>query len=435
MKNNKTTFSRRKFLGTSLLTTAGLAALPGMSWAENIKPLADIHQIRLGFIGLGRQSMGLLNGMIKIPGVEVVAGADVYQVKRERFELRVSKAYSENGKPSQKVTLYENYKDLLARPDIDAVVIASPDHWHALMAIDACKAGKDIYLEKPLTLTIREGQELVKAVRTNGIILAVGSQQRSDLNFQHAVRMVQKGRIGKLEQVLVNVGQPEHPISYDLPEQKIPDGLDWKSWLGPLKPIHYNEQLNPSISLNPEKNETFWGAWRKYKETGGGYMTDWGAHMFDIAQWGMGMDRNGPSKILPAMNGKPLTYQYTTGVEMVVGAFDGPTQAVKFVGEKGWIQVSRGKFAASDETLNPIMERPNLGFPPHLFDFIDSVQKRRDPMVPVEIGHSTCIVCTLGNIANELQRPLVWDPKTETFPEDWEASTKLHYNYEKAFTL
>jgi predicted dehydrogenase len=437
MKKNNALFSRRKFLETSLVGAAGFSVIPGISAAKSTSIFSseDIHQVRLGFIGVGRQSMGILNGMMRIPGVEIMACADVYEIKRERFKLRVNKIRKELGKPDSAIDVYSNYKDLLAREDIDAVVIASPDHWHALMAIDACNAGKDVYLEKPLTLTIKEGQELVKAVRKNGAVLAVGSQQRSDINFQHAARMVLKGRIGKVEKVLVHVGQPEHPRPYDLEKQEIPSGLDWKAWLGPLPELTYNEQLNPPISLDPEQNEKQWAGWRWFQETGGGYMTDWGAHMFDIAQWGLGMDRNGPIKVIPGTDGNPLTYHYANGVEMVVGPFEEGRQGVKFLGDKGWIKVSRGNFDSSDDSLKPTMERPNLGYPPHYWDFIDSVIKRKDPIVPVEIGHSTCVVCTIGNIANVLGRPLDWDPINQNFPNDWEAQSKLHYNYENGFTL
>jgi predicted dehydrogenase len=437
MKKVNTPLSRRKFIGSSLLGAAGLSFIPGMNMARSSHPqlIEDIHQVRMGFIGVGRQAMGILNGMMRIPGVEVLACADVYEIKRERFKLRFDRISKELGKDTGKVDVYANYKELLARPDIDAVVIASPDHWHALMAIDACHAGKDVYLEKPLTLTIKEGQELVKAVRSTGAVLAVGSQQRSDINFQHAARMVLKGNIGKVEKVLVHVGQPEHPKAYDLEKQEIPEGLDWQAWLGPLPAMHFNEQLNPTISLDPEENEKLWGAWRWFKETGGGYMTDWGAHMFDIAQWGLGMDRSGPVKVIPGTESNPLTYHYGNGVQMIVGPFDEGRQGVKFIGDKGWIRVSRGQFDASDESLKPTMERPNMGYPPHYWDFIDAVLKRKDPIVPVEVGHSTCVICTIGNIANELGRPLDWDPDKQTFPNDWEAQSKLHYNYENGYTL
>jgi predicted dehydrogenase len=169
-------FSRRKFLGASLLTTAGLSILPGLTVASpSATPLfqAAHERVRLGFIGVGRQAMGLLNNFMRIPGVEVVAGADVYAIKRERFALRVQKGLTEAGKTVTAPKLYEDYRELLQDPNVDAVVIATPDHWHALMAIDACKAKKDIYLEKPLTFTIKEGQLLVQAVRENGVVLAV----------------------------------------------------------------------------------------------------------------------------------------------------------------------------------------------------------------------------------------------------------------------
>ncbi|WP_194775062.1 Gfo/Idh/MocA family protein [Pararhodonellum marinum] len=439
MKNKqKLLASRRKFMGVSLLSAAGLSTLPQWSMAVGNKFMSnpdDNHQARLGFIGLGRQAGGLINGLSRIPGVEVLAGSDVYGLKRTRFEKQVADLRKELGKESISVQTYENYKDLLQRPDIDAVVIASPDHWHALMAIDACKANKDVYLEKPLTLTVKEGQELVKAVRANGIVLAVGSQQRSDLNFQHAVRMVQKGKIGKVKQILVHVGQPESPKPFDLPAEQVPESLNWEKWLGPLKHLPFNNQLAPPISLNPPKNEGFWGGWRWYKETGGGYMTDWGAHMFDIAQWGLGMDRSGPVEVRPNKDGRPLTFLYANGTEMVVGPFDGGTQGVKFIGEEGWIQVSRGNFKSSDKSLKPESKSEKLPYSPHLLDFYEAIQKRRDPQVPVEVGHSTCVVCTIGNIANELQRTLRWDPANQEFPGDEEANAKLHYDYENGYSL
>jgi len=438
MKNYKNSFSRRKFLGTTMLSAVGLSFIPSLGWANTSTSLLindrDHHKVRLGFIGVGQQAMGILNGMMKIPGVEVLACADVYEVKRKRFEQRVNQNNKEHNM-STKVESYADYKDLLARKDIDAVVIASPDHWHALMAMDSCKAGKDIYLEKPLTLTIKEGQELVKAVRANNVVLAVGSQQRSEANFQHAVRMVQRGKIGKIKQALVHVGQPASPKPYDLPKQDVPEGLDWDSWVGPLPHIHYNEQLNPPISLEGDQREKFWAAWRWYKETGGGLMTDWGAHMFDIAQWGIGMDRSGPNLIIPATGNSPLTFQYANGVEMITAPFDGETRGVKFVGEDGWIQVSRGKFSSSDESLTAFPAEEKREYSAHYGDFIESIVKRKDPIVPVEIGHSTLVVCTLGNIANELQRPLAWDPNTENFINDNEASAKLHYAYQNGYKL
>jgi predicted dehydrogenase len=346
--------TRRKFFKTAAVGAVGVTLFPQfLASCTQTKKSADDGILRLGFIGLGRQAMYLLAGYLGMEGVEVVAGCDVYGVKRERFLKRVTARYAETGE-SVAVEVYENYKDLLAREDIDVVVIASPDHWHAFMAIDACKAKKHIYLEKPLTFTILEGQLLVKAVRENGVILGVGSQQRSDANFQHAVKMVQEGRIGKIERVNAYVGAP--PTPYDLPEEPVPADLNWPMWLGPSEFVHYNSQLNPPISLNPEENEKFWGAWRWYKELGGGFTTDWGAHMFDIAQWGLGMDESGPVEIIPAGFGdtKYLTYKYASGVVMTEEPFnEQQTKGVKFWGDKGWIEISRGHFEASDESLLP----------------------------------------------------------------------------------
>ena len=433
---SNSSFSRRKFLSASLLTTAGLSIVPQLSFASSPNPLFNVahERVRLGFIGVGRQAMGLLNNFMKIPGVEVVAGADVYAIKRERFALRVQKNQTDAGKPVVTPKLYEDYRELLANPEVDAVVIATPDHWHAIMAIDACKAKKDIYLEKPLTFTIKEGQELVKAVRANGVVLAVGSMQRAAVNFQTAAMHVQKGRLGKISQVLVHVGDNPHPKPYDLAKEEIPAGLNWQKWLGPIPSLHFNDLLNPGITLNPDKNEAAWGAWRWYRETGGGLMTDWGAHMIDVAQWGLSMDRNGPVEVIPASGDKPLTYRYANGVEMLITKFDEGRQGVKFLGENGWIKVSRGNYDTSIKELELGKEPENFTFTAHHIDFIDCVRKRKDPIVPVEIGHSTCTVCTIGNIAHELGRPLKWDPMAQVFG-DAEANGKLHYAYQNGYSL
>jgi predicted dehydrogenase len=409
--------------------------------AAGCKPSGIKGDIRLGFIGMGRQSMFLLNGFIQIPGVQVVAGCDVYGIKRKRFEKRVSAFYAKAGKESKAET-YEKFEDLLARQDIDAVVIAVPDHSHARVAIAALKAGKDVYLEKPMTFTIREGQELRKVVRETGRILGIGSQQRSDPNFQHAVKLVQTGELGKISLVNAFVGAP--PTPYNLPEEPVPADLNWDLWLGSLPvPIRFNNQLDPPISLDPEEDEKIWGAWRWYKEMGGGFTTDWGAHMFDIAQWGLGMDRNGPVEISPIGDGTEyMTFKYANGTVMTSEPFNTEkTKGVKFIGEKGWIEVARGFFNASEKKFYPPetdkSEGPYETKIPHQVNFIESVKSGKDPAVPVEIGHSSCTVCNLGNIACELKRTIKWNPETETFVDDTDgAATKLmHYEYRSGWRL
>ena len=433
--------SRRHFLGTAALGIAGFAVIPGLSSCRQAA-VAPSTDIRFGFIGLGRQAMFLLNGFLQVPGVKVLAGCDVYGIKTKRFVKRVTEHYTAAGEQAD-VQTYENYKDLLQREDIDAVVIATPDHAHAMIAIAACKAGKDVYLEKPLTFTIKEGQALVKAVRENNVILAVGSQQRSDPNFQHAVKLVQNGTLGKIEKAYAYVGAPPKP--YDLPEETLPADLNWDAWLGPLPAsIHFNNELNPPISLDPPQNETIWGAWRWYKEMGGGFTTDWGAHMFDIVQWGLGMDNSGPVEISPIGDGTEfMTFTYANGTVMSSEPFDEKkTKGVKFVGENGWIEVSRGHFKASNPEWEPAADKPADDTPyetkiPHQVNFVEAVRERKDPVVPVETGHRTCTVCTLGNIACELKRTVKWDPATESFVDDTDgaATALMHYQYREGWSL
>jgi predicted dehydrogenase len=439
MEEQKKGWSRRQFLSASAIGMAGLAV---MQSCRSIKSFGRTPgDVKLGFIGMGQQSMSLLNGFIQIPGIQVIAGCDVYGIKRKRFEKRVTAFYAKKGK-QVKIDTYEKFEDLLKRKDIDAVVIAVPDHSHARVAIAACKAGKDVYLEKPMTFTIYEGQQLKKVVRQTNRILGLGSQQRSDPNFQHAVKMVQTGALGKITKVNAYVGAPPKP--YDLPEEPIPADLNWPLWLGSLpKDIHFNNQLDPVISLEPEVNEKIWGAWRWYTEMGGGFTTDWGAHMFDIAQWGLGMDRNGPVEISPIGDGTEyMKFKYANGVVMTSEPFDDKlTKGVKFWGEKGWIEVARGYFKASDPKFEAVKKEKSEGpyetKVPHQLNFVEAVRNRKDPVVPVEIGHSSCTVCNLGNIACQLKRTIKWNPKTETFVDDTDgAATKmLHYQYRAGVKL
>jgi predicted dehydrogenase len=431
--SKKNTISRRSFLGTSLVGVAGLTLIPGCKIA------APSDTLRIGFIGLGRQAIYLMSSFINIEGVKIVACSDVYGRKNERFKQRVTAHYEELGKKS-KMKMYSNYKELLDRSDIDAVVIASPDHWHYHIATDAISAGKDVYLEKPLTFTIAEGQKLIKAVRSKDRILAVGSQQRSDASFQHAVKMASEGNLGTLEKIDVFIGENPHPTPYDYPEEPLPEDLNWEMWLGPNPYVHYNEVLNPSISLDPPLDENAWGGWRWVKETGGGLMTDWGAHMFDIAQWGLGKDKSGPVKVIPGgfEENAYLKYIYDNGLEMEVKAFDGGTRGVKFWGSEGWIEISRDKYLASDEALKPLVQETDVPYEAragHHQNFINSVKDHVDPVVPVEIGHSTNTICCLGNIAHELGRPVEWNPETESFVDDDEASKKLTREYSEGYSL
>lgn len=432
MKNT----SRRRFIKHTAIGAAGLAVLP---LVKSCTPPSDA--IRIGIIGLGQQARNLMQGFARIEGVQVVAGADVYGVKRERFEKILNDFYQER---EEKVNIktYTDYRKILDRKDIDAVVIATPDHWHAIQTIEAANAGKDIYLEKPITFSIKESLEVVKAVRGNDVVLAVGSQQRSDNNFQHAVKLAQSGALGDLTHVKASVGPP--PTPYNLPEEVLPGDLDWETWLGPMPSVHYNSRLNPPISLDPPKNETFWAEWRYFKETGGGFTCDWGAHNFDIGQWGAGMNDSGPIKVIPAgfEDNEFLTYEYANGVIMTNEQFDPEIgKGVKFIGSTGWVEVWRGGIKTSEESLMPgAADDANAGLKyesgtGHLNNFIQCVKSRQDPIANIETGQRTVATCILGNIAHELGRPVAWDPAAQYFVNDPEAEKYFHREYREGYTL
>ena len=442
--------NRRDFLKTSALGLAGtvvLGSCVGAGKGEKkpqykTNPFGD-GDIRIAAIGLGQQCRHVSRGFTQIEGVKIVGCADVYADKCTRYVNEVAEWYNEQGKTSDPVKVYDSYEAIIADPDIHAVIVTTPDHWHAAIAIAALNAGKDVYLEKPMTFTIFEGQELIKAVRNNGRILQVGCQQRSDSAFQHAVKMAQEGVIGKIKIVKAKFGAP--PTPYDLPHTKLPAGLDWDKWLGPLPLyVHYNDDMNPPISLNPRKDEHCWGAWRWYRETGGGFTTDWGAHMIDIAQWGIGMDGRGPVKVIPAgVDGAEyMTWIYDNGVVMTHEDLPvSKENGVRFEGEKGWIEVTRSQYHTNVPEAE--FKRPEGAghyeqAPQHYQTFIDSMRSRKDPNAPVEIGHSTCTACTLGNIANEVKHAINWDPDKQVFVGEDEVLMNhrlVKYEYRKGYTL
>ncbi|MBC8004068.1 MAG: Gfo/Idh/MocA family oxidoreductase [Verrucomicrobia bacterium] len=442
-KKEKEAFSRRKFLGYSALGLAGLTILP--SWVmANGQRIAPSDRVVLAFIGVGRQGLSDFNSFSKCPGVQVVACCDVDQIKRERFKKR-AEAWQKSMNMSPRIDMYEFYEDLLDRKDIDAVSIATPDHWHALTTIHACQTGKDVYVQKPLAFTIREGLEMVKAVRGNNRVLQIGSQQRSSKEFQQAIALVRGGAIGHIETIYAKVGEPPTPLN--LPEQAIPASLNWNQWMGPLNDpkIHYHADLCPPVSLDPEQNEKIWGAWRWFRETGNGYTADWGAHMFDISQAAIGMDGSSPCEYIPkGYNGAQyLTMKYQNGIVMTEQPFrEKGGQGISFNGTKGWVKVARGYIECSDPSLLP-KEEKKVGegqyevSSPHMQNFIDSVRSRKNPIAPVEVGCSTNTLCCLANIATELQRPVKWDPATLSFGDDTEAASHrlYHYQYRRPYSL
>src|SRR5574344_2120050 len=338
--NTNKGISRRQFLSYSALGLAGLTILP--SWAINGVKMAPSDRVVLGFVGLGQQGCSDFKSFSTCPGVQVAACCDVDSIKRERFRRYVT-AWQKKNNIGERCDTYEFYEDLLNRHDIDAVEIATPDHWHALVAIHACQTGKDVYCQKPLAYTITEGLAVQSAVRANGRIMQMGSQQRSSKEFQQAIALVRRGPIGHIDKIYVRVGNPPTPLN--LPEMPIPANLNFNQWLGPLNDpkIHYHPDLCPPVSLDPEVDEKLWGAWRWYQETGNGFPADWGAHMYDIAQAAIGMDGSGPTEFIPAgYNGSTYAaMKYQNGIVMTEQPFlegnDG-AQGIKFIGDKGWIE-------------------------------------------------------------------------------------------------
>ena len=411
--------------------------------------MAPSDQITLGFIGLGKQSNGLRNQFLK-NGARIVAVCDVDPRKVTAFANAVN-AYPaneanrnggpRNGGPQAVGTAvarneclrYDDYRTLLHNKGIDAVVIATPDHWHSPIAIAAAKAGKDIYCEKPLSLTVQEGRDMVNATRQHKRVFQTGSMQRSWKEFRQAVELVRNGYIGDVKTININVGGPPHP--FDLAAETLPAGVNWDAWLGPNTIIRpYNSVLLPT----PE--DKFWGKWRDIDEFGGGGMADWGAHMFDIAQWGLNMDNAGPTELTPPTDGsgRGLVYRYangesTPGVQMHHTPVEGK-QFCQFIGTDGEVKVARGELTTTPATLkDKVMgenEKRGSGQPVYFSDnhyqnFLDAIRTRKAPICDVEVGHRTATVCNIGNIAYRLKRPLRWNPAQEKFENDAEANALL----------
>ncbi len=420
MSNQHSGMNRRHFIAS-----AAAATLTASLHADEKKTPAN-ERLAIGFIGVGTMNRGHLGFHLGQNDVQVVAVCDVDTTRRENAKMTVEKRYAEKIKSGEYkgCAAYNDFRELIARKDIDAVVIATPDHWHTIPAIEACKAGKDVYCEKPLTLTIREAKLLIDAVRKYDRVFQVGSQQRSENGFRLACELVRSGRIGKVQKVFVNVGAPSRPC--DLKEEEMEKGLDWDRWLGPAPMRPY------SSVLSPRGVHTHFPAWRNYREYSGGMMTDWGAHHFDIAQWGLGMDESGPSEIIPPGDSKAergVRYLYANGVEMIHGeAFD-PRAGVQFIGTEGIINVNRGYLSSIPTAIikEPLGEKDVQLYrsPGHQRDWLNCVRSRKRPICDVEVGARSVTVCHLGNLAYWNHRKLRWDAKEWQFIGDAEANKWL----------
>lgn len=427
-KEKNDSVSRRDFVGTTAKALAGFMIVPryvlgGKSQSGILyTPPSDI--INLGLIGGGKQGKILSSYFLKTEQIRFVALSEVYQSKAALTLEKIKSEYTKNPKYGtySDIPVYNDFRELLARKDVDAVVIATPDHWHAAMAVRAAEAGKDIYCEKPLALTVKEGRAMVNAARKYDRVFQTGSMQRSWPEFRQAAELIRNGYIGDIKSIKVNVGPP--PVAYDLPAESIPDGLDWAKWLGPNAPVAFNAELAPPVSKDVYPN------WRNYREFGGGMVTDWGAHMFDIVQWALGMDNSGPVEVT-APDGKEhpfLTYRYANGITMTHEKWDW-NNAIHFQGSKGELKVQRGKLQTTPASLKDKgigeNEKHVYKSEDHYKDFLSAMRLRSKPICDVETGHRTASVCNIGNIAYRLNRKLKWDPVAETFQNDPEANALL----------
>ncbi len=427
----KTPFSGARITRRDLLRAALAAAVAPRFVPARALGLSGTtaagERITLGLIGAGNMGSVHLDWFLAHKQVQVVAICDVDRTKRDAAREKVEKHYAdESGEGSFKgCRTYNEFEELLARPDIDAVVIAVPDHWHAIMACAACRAGKDVYCEKPLSLTVREARQMVQAARRYGTVFQTGSQQRSDPSFRRACELVRNGRIGRLRRVLVNIGEPSQE-KY-LPSEPLREGLDWERWLGPAPWQPYSAE---------RCSGSYTGGWRLIRDYSGGMTTDWGAHHFDIGQWGMGTDGTGPVEIRPPRppgylprdpdEQTGLTFVYASGVTM---SRNTSVNGVLFEGSEGKVEVNRGHFKATPEEIAHEPIGPNelhlYESPGHQEDWLRCIRTRQRPICDVEIGASSAIVCHLGNIACWLNRPIRWDPLREEIVGDEAASRWL----------
>jgi predicted dehydrogenase len=364
---------------------------------------------------------GHVDSFLGFPEVQIVAVCDVVAERRDASKKMVEDRYAkQTGKGTFKgCATYKDFRDLLKRQDIDAVVIATPDHWHAIPCVMAARAGKHIYCEKPLTLAIAQGRKIVDAVKKHKVVFQTGSQQRSEYGqmFRLAVELVRNERIGKLKTIRIGVGGPAVPCN--LGTETIPEGTDWDMWLGPAPKRGYHHDLCPKGVHN------HFPAWRNYREYAGGGLADMGAHHFDIAQWALGMDNGGPVKIEPPKKKEEMTglkFTYANGVEMFHG---GPTDCA-FEGSDGTIYVSREMLTSKPEGIvkKPLGKDDKRVYHAtnHRKNWLDCIRSKKETICPAEVGHRSATICHLANIGYQLRKPLRWDPAKERFVDDAEAN-------------
>jgi predicted dehydrogenase len=436
--STRSVVSRREFLRQgAALTAAGVAApylIPhGVLAAEG--RLGANDRIGIGGIGVGRQGSGVTASAANAKAGRLVAVADANIIRAQQFAAKF------------KAEAYQNYRKLLERKDVDAIVTATPDHWRALVSIHSCQAGKDVYAEKPMSHTVREGRLMVEAARKYKRVFQAGSQQRSQAQNRLGCELIRNGRIGKVLKVVAH----NYPSPWEcaFPAQPVPAGLDWDLWCGPNEVVPYH------IELCTPRSKPGWISFRPYS---GGEMTGWGAHGLDQVQWALGMDESGPievwtdgEKYNPPTYSEPesrargeklcaapkVFFRYAGGIEMELG--NGPAGGALFIGEKGKITIDRGVCKSDPPELaaEPLKEGDLRLYKSdnHMQNWLDCIKNREKPVADVEIGHRSSTVCHLGNIARWAGRRLRWDPVKETFPDDPEANKLLDRPRRKPYQL
>ena len=432
--------SRRRMLKVAASAIAAPYIVPASVFGAE----APSNRITIGCIGTGRMGTGDLHDVIGRPGVQIVAACDVDK-KRVANAKRIVESYygARSAAGTYKgCATYGDYRELIARGDVDVVQIVTPDHWHAMPAIAAAKAGKDIFIQKPLTYSLEEGRILSQTVKRYGRILQVGSQQRSEANFRFGCELVRNGRIGKL--VAVKVGLPTDPAGVARGPMPVPEWLDYEFWLGPALWFPYTEERVHPADINDRPG------WLRVQEYCLGMITGWGAHHNDIAQWGMGTEYTGPVEVeaeaeYPAdgvwdvHTNFRIEYTYASGVKVICADDKRNRAGVTFEGTEGWVYVDRGKIDASPKSLLQSVIGANevqlYRSAHHKQNFLDCVRTRKEPIAPVEVAHRSCSVCILGSIAMKLGRKLKWDPGRERFVGDEEANRMLGRAYRGAWRL
>lgn len=409
--------TRRSVLKRGLAGILAYGIAPRFLPASLFGRTAPSNRVTLGMIGNGLICNEHVGSLTARDDCRILALSDVWRRKAEAMRKRIAQKYEVD--PGD-LDIHARFEELLARDDIDAVFVCTPDHWHAAVAKAAMVAGKDVYCEKPLTLTVREGRVLVETARRCGRVLQTGTQQRSNKSFRKAAELVRNGAIGEIKTIRTRLGH--FPPAPALPEEPVPPDLDYDRWLGPTPWRPFNENR---IRGN------YGGGWRCFLEYGGRKNGDWGAHHFDIIQWALGMDASGPVEYIPAgyEGTKFQTHVYADGTRVI--REDGNQEAmIEFHGSKGFIGVSRGDYLKTEPAT--LGSRPLSPEAVHLYasedhenDFLHCVRTRQRPLCDVEVGHRTATVCHLNGIAAQLRRPIRWDPVREEIVGDSVASRLL----------